>query len=296
MLKIIMNIMKGVIVSNGFMSSEKFSQPVDMLCRAADDMGIRMKRISNDMLSVPIGDGDGLTEVVGDADFVIFWDKDVRAAANLELCGHRLFNPSECIRICDDKSLTHLALCRNSIPSIETISLPIAFNGYTDLGFVDGLSSRFGYPMVVKDCFGSFGEQVRKIDDRDSMVRLLSGLYVPRIAQRYVETGAEDIRVEVVGGDVVASVLRHGPPGDFRSNCTIGGRMEKHELSDECAELAIRASEAVGADFCGVDILFDDGRPLVCEVNSNAHIRNLADCTGHDVSYDILRHIAESLR
>lgn len=291
-----MNIMKGVIVSNGFMSSEKFSQPVDMLCRAADDMGIRMKRISNDMLAVPIGDGDALTDVVGDADFVIFWDKDVRAATNLELCGHRLFNPSECIRICDDKSLTHLALCRNSIPSIETISLPIAFNGYTDLGFADRLSSRFGYPMVVKDCFGSFGEQVRKVEDRESLIGLLSGPYIPRIAQRYVETGAEDIRVEVVGEDVVASVLRHGPPGDFRSNCTIGGRMENHELSEECAELAIRASEAVGADFCGVDILFDDGRPLVCEVNSNAHIRNLADCTGHDVSYDILRHIAESLR
>lgn len=39
-----------------------------------------------------------------------------------------------------------------------------------------------------------------------------------------------------------------------------------------------------------------DGSPAVCEVNSNAHIKNLAECTGHDVSQDILEHIVSSLR
>ena len=51
------------------------------------------------------------------------------------------------------------------------------------------------------------------------------------------------------------------------------------------------AAEAVGADFCGVDVIRTGDGPLVCEVNSNAHIRNLYECTGRDVSYDILRHI-----
>ena len=31
--------------------------------------------------------------------------------------------------------------------------------------------------------------------------------------------------------------------------------------------------------------------PAVCEVNSNAHLRNLLDCTGVDASEIILRHI-----
>ncbi len=288
--------MKGAFVSNGFMRSEKFSQPADMVCAAAERMGIGMVRTANDRLAAPIGGREAMKEAIGGADFVVFWDKDVRLAENLELCGYPVFNSSECIRICDDKSLTHMALASAGVRSIPTVSLPLSFGPYADLGFVDGLEDSLGYPMVVKDCCGSFGEQVHLAGDRGSLESLLSGPYVPRIAQRYVETGATDIRAEVIGGKVAESVIRHGSEGDFRSNCAIGGRMESCRISEECAELAVRASEAVGADFCGVDILMMDGAPAVCEVNSNAHIRNLADCTGHDVSEDILRHIVSCLR
>ncbi len=288
--------MKGAFVSNGFMRSKKLSQPADMVCAAAERMGIGMLRTTNDRLAAPIGGRREAEKALGDVDFIIFWDKDVRLAGNLELCGYPVFNSSECIRICDDKSLTHMALASAGARSIPTVSLPLSFGPYTDFGFVEGLERSLGYPMVVKDCFGSFGEQVRLVRDRDSLMALLSGPYVPRIAQKYIETGATDIRAEVIGGRVAEAVVRHGPEGDFRSNCTIGGRMEPCKLSDECAELAVKAAEAVGADFCGVDILMTDGAPAVCEVNSNAHIRNLADCTGHDVSEDILRHIVSCLR
>lgn len=293
---ITVDIMKGAFVSNGFMRSEKFSQPADMVCAAADRMGIGMVRTTNDRLTVPVGCREGFEDALGDVDFIIFWDKDVRLAENMELCGYPVFNPSECIRVCDDKSLTHIALASAGVRSIPTVPLPLSFSGYTDFGFVEGLEDSLGYPTVLKDCYGSFGEQVHLVQDRDSLISLLSGSYVPRIAQRYVETGATDFRVEVIGGKAVEAVVRHGPEGDFRSNCTIGGRMEPCRISDECAELAIAAAEAVGADFCGVDILMMDGSPAVCEVNSNAHIKNLADCTGHDVSGDILEHIVSCLR
>ena len=80
-----MDIMKGAFVSNGFMRSEKFSQPADMVCAAAERMGIGMVRTSNDRLAVPIGDRKAMEKAIGDADFVVFWDKDVRLAENLEL-------------------------------------------------------------------------------------------------------------------------------------------------------------------------------------------------------------------
>lgn len=286
--------MNGVIVTNGFLTGDKFMEPVRMVSAAAERMGIGMRVVRNTGLAVPIGDGAAVHDVLGDADFVLFWDKDHRCARNLELCGLPVFNPSECIRVCDDKSLTHLALAGAGIPMPRTVSCPQTFEGmgYGDAGFLDDVVGTLGFPMVVKDCFGSFGQQVHLVDDMVSLRALLHD-HRPRILQEYIDCGSTDIRVEVVGGEVVASVLRTGPPGDFRSNCTIGGRMHVHDATEEESELAISACGCVGADFAGVDIIATDDGPVVCEVNSNAHIRNLRDCTGIDVSDLILAHILD---
>lgn len=285
--------MRGAIVSNAYLAGTKFSEPADMLCSAAETMGIGMKRVTNADLFAAVGDGDAMSAAMGDPDFVLFWDKDIACARNLELCGFRVFNRPGCIGICDDKALTHLALLEAGVPSIETFVCPMSFSEYVGTPFLDEAAEALGFPMVVKDRMGSFGQQVRLAQDIGSLRAMFSGPYVPRIVQRYIECSATDIRVEVVGGDAVAAVERHGPPGDFRSNTTIGGRMSRYDPTPEEVNLALEASQAVGADFCGVDIIRSPEGPVVCEVNSNAHIRNLRDCTGRDVSYDILHHITD---
>lgn len=287
--------MRGVFVSNAYLRGRKYSEPWEMLSSAAASMGIGLEQVTNAGIGAPVGDKEAVLERLGDPDFVLFWDKDIACARNLEVCGLRVFNSSDCIEVCDDKLLTHLALAERGVPSIETIGCPMSFSDYDDLSFLDDAAERLGFPMVVKDRFGSFGMQVRLAHDMGSLRGMFSGPYVPRILQGYVECSATDVRAEVVGGEVVESVIRHGPEGDFRSNTTIGGRMERHPIPEDERELAIRASEAVGADFCGVDIIRSGDGPVVCEVNSNAHIRNLRECTGHDVSYDILAHIVREL-
>lgn len=154
--------MDGAIVTNGFLRTEKLEEPVRMMMSSAERMGIGLRAFTNSDLAVPIGDREALEEVIGEPDFIVFWDKDVRCAANLELCGFRVLNTSECIRICDDKSLTHLILSKDGVPSIPSTVVPMTFDGigYGDMGFVDVLEGSHGYPMVVKDCFGSFGMQV----------------------------------------------------------------------------------------------------------------------------------------
>lgn len=272
---------------NGFLRGGKFGEPAEMMSTAADRLGIGLDIVTNDRLPLMVDTSERM-----DTDFVLFWDKDVRAAMLLERTGSPIFNSSECIRICDDKSLTHIALSKNNVPSIPTMISPMTFDGigYTDLSFLDGAEDSFGYPMVVKDCFGSFGQQVHLAHDREELESLFYDAR-PRIVQRYVECGSSDLRLEVIGGEVVVSVSRKGRDGDFRANTTIGGVMSVHQPSEDEKELALKASEAVGADFCGVDILYMDGEPVVCEVNSNAHMKNLRNCTGIDVSDMILEHI-----
>lgn len=283
--------MHGTMVVNGFLTGGKYNEPADMMSAAARRMGIELTVMSNRDLPLMVGGSERM-----DTDFVIFWDKDVRAAELLEMSGTPVFNGSECIRICDDKSLTHIALSKARVPSIPTMVAPMTFDsiGYTDLSFLDRAEGRFGYPMVVKDCFGSFGQQVHLARDREELEGLFHDAR-PRIIQPYIECCSSDLRLEVVGGKVVAAVSRRGAYGDFRANTTIGGVMGIYDPTREETELAIRASKAVKADFCGVDILYMNGAPVVCEVNSNAHMRNLLNCTGTDVSDIILGHITGRL-
>lgn len=285
--------MKGLFVSNAYLRGAKFSEPASMLVSAAASDGVDLEAVTNADLVFPVG--GPAPGILDDADFVLFWDKDVRCARNIELCGVRVFNTSSCIAVCDDKSATHLALSERGVPSIETLVCPMSFGPYDDLSFLDSAAETLGFPMMVKDCYGSFGQQVRLARDADDLRGMFSGPYVPRILQRYIECGSTDYRVEVVGGEAVAAMRRRGPEGDFRSNTTIGGRMENCSPDRGVLELAVDASNAVGADFCGVDIIESPDGPVVCEVNSNAHIRNLLDCTGRDVSHDILAHVRRTL-
>lgn len=280
--------MKGAMVVNSFQSAAKFREPAEMISSAARDMGIPLSVFGNADLMSCVGETPA---ALRDVDFVLFWDKDVRLARNLELCGIRVFNSADCIAACDDKCLTHLVLASHGVPSIKTMPCPLTFeDSYPGTSFLDVAAGRLGFPMVVKDCFGSFGMQVHLARDMGE----LKGLFTdsrPRILQKYIECGSEDIRVEVIGGTPVAAVRRKGREGDFRSNSTLGGTMAQCEPSEDVLDVAVHACEAVGADFAGVDVIQSEEGPLVCEVNSNAHIKNLRSCTGRDVSYDILSHI-----
>lgn len=83
---------------------------------------------------------------------------------------------------------------------------------------------------------------------------------------------------------------------DFRSNISNGGSMREYKASDAQIELAVNACKALGLDFGGVDVLFgSNGRPVVCEVNSNPHFKSTFDCTGVDISECILKYIGDCL-
>lgn len=68
--------------------------------------------------------------------------------------------------------------------------------------------------------------------------------------------------------------------------------MEGYEPEETACLLAVQACQAAGCDFAGVDLLFQEDGFLVCEVNSNAHFKNLYDCTGIDTADYIMEYIS----
>ena len=110
------------------------------------------------------------------------------------------------------------------------------------------------------------------------------------------ESAGRDIRLQVVGDRVIAAMLRFSETGDFRAGITSGGSMKPYEPTEEQKKLAVLVCKTLGLDFAGVDFLFGkNGEPILCEVNSNAHFKNLYDCTGVDAATEIMAYISKKL-
>ncbi|WHT47607.1 RimK family alpha-L-glutamate ligase [Sporosarcina thermotolerans] len=151
--------------------------------------------------------------------------------------------------------------------------------------------------MIIKEGHGSFGMKVYLIETEEAFFTKVDELRgVDYVFQEFIETSrGRDIRVNIVGGEIVAAMHRSSET-DFRANITNGGVASIIELTAEQKELAIRAAEAVGAEFAGVDLLYGDNeKPLVCEVNAAAHIRNIYNVTGINVADKMIEYILGKL-
>lgn len=287
---------KGLMVVNAFLRTSKFDDLYHTLLSAAQGSGMELDVFTNAELS-PIVESSSFDPKA--YDFVLFWDKDVQLAMQLENLGMRVFNSARSILNCDDKALTYLLLKKAGIPVPKTILAPKTFTniGYPNVDFVDDVVRELGLPIVLKECFGSFGQQVYLFENTEALkskVRELAG--TPLIFQALVgESYGHDVRVNVVGGRVAACMHRMSTDGDFRSNLTRGGAMEPWTATAEQEQIAIQATEALGLDFSGVDVLFGKNGPIVCEVNSNAHFKTTLECTGINMADEIMRFIAGKL-
>ena len=286
--------MRSWLIINGFIDSKKFHELYGYLTRAASKRNITLSIMTSDSLVWKTDD-----ELLDSRpDFVLFWDKDVHLAKRLERLGIRLFNSASAIEICDSKALTAAALL-GKVAAPRTVIAPKTFEGvgYTSLDFVENATRVLGLPMVIKESYGSFGAQVylaKTLDEAKDIVLSLG--HKEFIMQEFIsESCGRDVRVNVVGGRVASAMERYND-NDFRSNITNGGNMRRVEITKEIEHAAIRACEAIGLDFAGVDVLYGKDFPIVCEVNSNPHFKSSLECTGVDMSEEIMDYITERLK
>ena len=283
--------MRGWLVHNSFFLSESFERLFLSLKKEAESLGLSLRLIGNADLC-PIGP----SALAEKPDFILFWDKDVRLAFQLERLGIPVFNSAKSIALCDDKTLTWLALA-GDVPMPQTILAPMTFYDYGDLSFLSGIEEELSFPYLIKEGCGSFGQQVYLIRSHEEGVRKTGELAGrPLLFQRFVRSSSgRDLRVYVCGEKPVACMERIAPPGDFRSNISNGGKAVPHLLSAQEEELAVAAVRKLGLTFAGVDLLFSQDGPLLCEVNSNAHFAGLQSLTGVNIPREIFLSILSAL-
>lgn len=292
--------LQGWIIYNGHLPGNKFLDFAEFFHHAAKERNVQTMILKNTelltFLSTNTLDIARSTQIEQLPDFVIFTDKDIYLAKQLELMGVRVYNRANTIEICDDKIATYQALATQQLPIPKTIVAPKVFpipGVEIDMDFLNKVMEQLTFPIVIKEAFGSFGEQVYLVKNQADLVQKVKELAgKPFVFQEFISTSyGEDIRLQVVGNKVAASMLRRSE-NDFRANVSSGGVAEKYYPTKQEEEIAIAAAKAINADFAGVDLLFGPNQqPIICEINSNAHIRNLYECTNINVAYDVIDYI-----
>ncbi|WP_438726383.1 30S ribosomal protein S6--L-glutamate ligase [Parasphingorhabdus sp. DH2-15] len=152
-----------------------------------------------------------------------------------------------------------------------------------------------GAPVVIKLTEGTQGIGV-VLGETDksakSVIEAFRGVNVNILVQEFIkEAGSSDLRIFVVGGKVVASMMRTGAPDDFRSNLHRGGSAKSIKITPEERSTAVRAAKVMGLNVAGVDLLRANHGPVIMEVNSSPGLEGIENATGVKVADKIIEFI-----
>lgn len=290
--------MKGLILNNAYYETPSTNYQGERLAAELKKLGVLTDIKKNDFFGAKIVDGN-LKNIAADYDFCIYLDKDKYVSHALEKCGLRLFNRHSAIQACDDKAVTFLQLANCGIPMPKTLPGLLCYDP-TARVLADTcavLENELGYPMIVKQCFGSLGKFVYKIDDRAQLESMCEELKcTPHLFQQFIkESEGRDVRVIAVGGKAVAAMQRQSQT-DFRSNIELGGVGTHIEIDKNLKTLCEKVSSLLNLDYCGIDVLYGREGYLLCEVNSNAFFGGIERVTGINVAKIYAEHIIESFK
>lgn len=211
---------------------------------------------------------------------------------SLEAQGVLVVNPPKALECAVDKSLTTLRLAKVGIAVPDTIiceTFEQAMDAWEELG----------RDVVVKPLFGSEGRGIVRVTEEELAVRVFrtltrigSVLYL----QRFLKTSAGDIRILLLDGQLIGAIRRIPTAGEFRANLACSGAAVLHQPTDRELQLAMRAADATGSVFAGVDLMYDAAdRPVVIEVNAVPGWKGLQQVCGIDVAEIFLCWLAKQV-
>lgn len=262
------------------------------LLDAARARGLRARVI--DPLEVEMGLGDGppavywrrrrfpATDVVIPRIGLSIHQYGLAVVNQLELMGVPVLNGAQAISASRNKMRSLQLLAAAGVPVPRTV---MAGNpsGLKQMAKLVG-----GVPVLVKLLSASERSGVMICESLQSLEAALEavvGLGQNVVVQQYLR-GAKgrDLRVLVVGREVVAAMRRSLPAGRFARDLRRGSVFEAAELPQAYARAAVEAARVLGLEVCAVDLLDVRGGARVFEVNSSPSIKEAEAACGVDAA------------
>jgi ribosomal protein S6--L-glutamate ligase/gamma-F420-2:alpha-L-glutamate ligase len=204
----------------------------------------------------------------GTAPFVINRTNDYKIAQKFEKQGIRVFNPSKFSRLANDKQFCYDFMQKNGIAIMPT--------RYKNVPFVKKPIDGHGGAGVV---------MCQNISEYDENC----------VCQKPASDLGKDLRVWVVGNQIITSILRVNK-NDFRSNYCLGGDAIPYNLSSEETALINKIIALVNGDYYGIDFVFDGGKIVFNELEDTVGARMVYDKTDIDILKIYCEHIKKTVR
>lgn len=155
-------------------------------------------------------------------------------------------------------------------------------------------------PVILKVLRGTQGVGVMLVHSPVSLASVLETLNTLEedvLIQEFLKKSAgRDYRIFVVGGKIVAAMLRTAPTGEFRSNIHRGGEGTPVTLPKSYRRSAIRAAAAFNLGVAGVDLMEGPGGATILEVNSSPGFEGIEKATKQNIAAMIMRHLVAETR
>ena len=200
---------------------------------------------------------------------------------------------AETLRIAHDKFLSTMVLKNKGLPVPETYAIK-------SMSTLKSVARKLRFPAIVKLLSGSGGKGVMFVENEEQLLSVCGSMEALRqevVVQQYIENPGEDIRMLVLGQEVVAGMKRIASNGEKRANITAGGKGVRYEPTDEMKEIAIKTAEAVNARMLAVDMVVDErSEPFIIEINVNPGIRGLMKATDKNIARMIVEFIENELK
>ena len=253
---------------------------------AADARGIAVQRIDDGQTTFGLERPAGLPDVVVNRS--VSHSRSLYATRFFTHYGVPTVNTPEVTELAGDKILTSLRLAERGIPTPRTI---VALSPEAALKAIEEV----GYPAVLKPAVGSWGRLMAKVDNLEDAEQILehkaaltSPVHSIIYVQEYVPKPDRDLRVFVVGDEVVAAMWRRS--SDWRTNAARGATTEAADVSSELRALSLKAADAVGGGVLAVDLMEAPSGLVVHEVNPTPEFKALTAATGADVAGRIVEY------
>jgi len=206
--------------------------------------------------------------------------------------GIPVMNSSDAIQNAANKFYSFYLFRRARLPIPRTMVT-------ADLAIAVRAVETFG-TALAKPTFGSQGKGIVKLESAQrDLTAQLAALIKERgvlYLQEFIPNPGRDIRVFVVGEATLAAIYRVSSAGAYVSNLSQGGTPVACTITDEIRDIAVRATQAIGADFAGVDLLEGADGLVLLEINGTPSGKGINRACGIDVTEKIVDHLFERLQ